>query len=136
MPTAEAHIETERPSRYLVQICQHINNISDKGRHLRHRPRARLAGDVQPRPEVAARPELRPHVQWSDTDGIVTFGGGRITLQASPGDLALRAEAANEEDLGRVQDLITGLLGRIGRRDHLTVNWQRSGTPTVQPGEA
>ncbi|MGW0840961.1 DUF2218 domain-containing protein [Streptomyces sp. NPDC002787] len=28
MPIAEARVETERPSRYLVQLCKHF---SDKG---------------------------------------------------------------------------------------------------------
>jgi hypothetical protein len=36
MFAAEAHVETERPSRYLVQLCKHFEN---KGRHLTHRPR-------------------------------------------------------------------------------------------------
>ena len=36
MLTAEAHIPTDRPSRYLAQLCKHFAN---KGRHLGHRPR-------------------------------------------------------------------------------------------------
>jgi hypothetical protein len=45
-------------------------------------------------------------------------------MQALPGTLRLRAEAADEESLRRIQDLITARLEKIGRRDQLTVRWQ------------
>ena len=57
-------------------------------------------------------------------------------MQGSPDTLTLRAEATNEENLQRIQDLITRNLERFGRRDHLTVNWQRPEAPTVQASEA
>jgi hypothetical protein len=38
------------------------------------------------------------------------------------------AEAASEDSLQQAQELVTGLLARIGRRDDLSVTWQRSGT--------
>jgi hypothetical protein len=50
-----------------------------------------------------------------------------ITLTASPTALILRAEAGSEEGLQRAQELVTELLTRIGRRDRLTVTWQRAG---------
>ncbi len=121
MLTAEAQVETERPSRYLVQLCQHLNH---KGRHLRHRPPPHLLGDAQPPPEVQA------HVEWSDTDGIVSLSWGQCTMQATPDTLTLRAEATDEESLQRIQDLVTGHLERFGRRDHLRVNWHRPHAPT------
>jgi hypothetical protein len=44
-------------------------------------------------------------------------------MRASPGLLAIRAEAADEESLHRIQDLLTARLERFGRREHLAVNW-------------
>jgi hypothetical protein len=33
MPTAEAHVQSEHPGRYLIQLCRHADNINHKGRH-------------------------------------------------------------------------------------------------------
>ncbi len=124
MLTAEATVETEHPSRYLVQLCQHASKM---GGNLGHRPRSHAGG--------AAPPEVR-HAEWSDTEGIVTLSCGRWTMRATPGTLTLRAEAVDQENLERIQDLVTGRLERFGRREHLTVHWQASETPAVRPGEA
>jgi hypothetical protein len=127
MPTAEARIETERPSRYLAQLCRHVSNIYSTDQH-RQNQRHRHAAD-----ERQARPQRPPHIEWSETHGTITLGDGKITMQVSPGALTLRAEAADEDTLRQIQDLITGLLNRFGRRDHLTVHWQRPVTHTIQP---
>lgn len=95
--------------------------------HLRHRPRGH-DGDSGP-------PEIQ-RAEWSETDGIGTVNFGQWTMHATPGELRLRAEADSEEDLRRIQDLVTARLEEIGRRDRLTVDWQASETPAVQPGEA
>ncbi len=126
MLTAEARVETERPSRYLVQLCRHFTH---QGQHLRHRRRTHLAGDAQ------ARPEAQVHVEWSETHGIVDFGWGPCTMQANPDTLTLRAEATDEEHLQRVQELVTGHLDRFSRRDHLSVNWQRPEAPQFSPAK-
>ena len=125
MLTAEAHIETERPSRYLAQLCRHVGNIYGKDRHLQNRRHRHAAG------ETWARSQLPPHIEWSETHGTITFGDGKITMHANPGALTLHAEAADQETLRRTQDLITGLLHRFGRRDHLTVTWQQPETHTA-----
>jgi hypothetical protein len=122
MLTAEARIQTSQPSRYLVQLCRHASSINHKILHPRA-GRAHAGPDVQ-------------HVEWSDTDGTLTFGWARCTLQAGPDTLTVRAEAASEENLQRIQDLITRNLERFGRRDHLKVTWQRPEAPAVQAGEA
>jgi hypothetical protein len=124
MLTAEARVRTEHPARYLIQLCRHASKM---GGHLHHRPRSH-DGDGGP-------PEIR-HAEWSETDGIVTLSFGQWTMHATPGELRLRAEADSEEDLRRIQDLVTARLEKIGRRDRLTVTWQASETPAVQPGEA
>ena len=115
MPTGEARIETERPSRYLVQLCRHASKL---GGHRRHGPRTHAGGD--PIPFVR-------QVEWSDTYGVVRLGDCTITMRAGPGVLAITAEAADEADLQRVQGLIAGRLEMFGRRDDLQVIWDRPG---------
>jgi len=120
MLIAEATVETDRPSRYLVQLCQHVNRM---GRHLRERPGSHPAG--QERPEIQ-------QVEWSDTHGIIRFDWGQCTLRANPDTLTLRAEAADEEKLRRLQDLLARRLEGFGRRDQLKVDWQRPDAPTIR----
>lgn len=121
MLTTEAHVETERASRYLVQLCRHFDHVIGPGRredvveqHARASNRAE------------AHPELRAHVQWSETHGLVRFDWGRCTMEAGPDALTLRAEATDEEGLQRVQGLVAEHLERFGERDHLKVSWQPS----------
>jgi hypothetical protein len=99
MVIAEARVETERSSRYLVQLCQHVS----KAGH--------------------AHPQMQAHVEWSDDRGVISFDWGRCTLRALPGVLTLRAEAPNEDALRQVEHRVADRLQRIGRRDHLTVTW-------------
>ena len=120
MPAAEAHIQTGQPSRYLIQLCRHATSINHK--MLRHAGRPRVRPDIQ-------------RVEWSDTHGTLDLGCGRCTMQADPGMLTVRVQAADEESLRRVQGLITRNLERFGRREHLKLNWQRPEAPTAQPGE-
>jgi hypothetical protein len=124
MLTAEAHVETERPSRYLVQLCRHAGQM---GGHRHRRPRIHGGGD--------APPEVR-HVEWSDSHGVVHLSLGQWTMRATENTLALRVDAADEEALRRMQELLAGRLETIGRRDQLTVTWQRPEVPTVPAGEA
>jgi hypothetical protein len=114
MPAAEAHIQTEQPTRYLAQLCKHAGQVH----RLRHRPPAHGAGDGQSPPRVQ-------HVECTETNGIVNFGWGQCTLRATPHTLTLRAEAASEEDLRRVQDIVASDIERFGKREHLQVTWQR-----------
>ncbi|MFD4560899.1 DUF2218 domain-containing protein [Streptomyces sp. NPDC058469] len=123
MPTSEAHIPTDRPSRYLVQLCKHFDN---KGRHLSHRPRTHTL------------PELRPdqiQVEWTDTDGTLRLPWGQCTLQALPGTLRVHVEADGQENLERLQELVGTHIGRFSRRDPLRVEWQPSGAAVDAPGE-
>jgi hypothetical protein len=125
MLTAEAHVQTEDPSRYLVQLCRHAQQVH----RMRHRPRDHDGDDAQLPPKVL-------HVEWSETRGILSFGWGQCTLQANADLLTLRAEAADEENLQRVQDIVGRDIERFGKRDHLTVTWKRSGAPTSTSGAA
>ena len=123
MLTAEAQVETERPGRYLVQLCRHVSQM---GQHLRQRPRTHVGGD--------APPEVQ-HVEWSDTYGIVRLSWGQWTMQTTPDTLTLRTEATDEENLRRIQDLVAARLEIFGRRGQLKVNWQRFEAPTAQRSE-
>jgi hypothetical protein len=111
MLIAEAHVETERSSRYLVQLCQHLNKV---GR---------------------AHPQMQAHVEWSDDRGVISFDWGRCTLRALPDLLTLRAEAPDEESLHRLEQRVADRLEQVGRRDHLTVTWtapQSAGEETAE----
>ncbi len=125
MPAAEADVETEHPSRYLVQLCLHAQQVH----RLRHQPRTHDGGDGQPPPEVQ-------HVEWSETRGMLRFSWGQCTMQAAPGTLTLRAEAPDEESLQRVQDIVARDIERFGKRNHLTVNWHRAEEPQSSPLDA
>jgi hypothetical protein len=124
MLTVEAQVETERPSRYLVQFCKHAAAMGGG-----HRGPGMHLGDA------LARREVQVHADWSDTHGVVTFTPwGQCTITASADMLTLRVEAADEENLRKIQDIITRDLGRFGRRDGLAVNWQPAHTPEVPAG--
>src|SRR5215204_6942077 len=123
MLTAQAQVETERPGRYLVQLCRHASQM---GQHLHQRPHTHDGGD--------APPEVQD-VEWSNTYGIVRLSWGQWTMQTTPDTLTLRAEATDEENLRRIQDLVATRLELFGRREHLKVNWQRLEAPTAQRGE-
>lgn len=100
MLIAEARVETERSTRYLDQLCRHVNKIAQ------------------------ANPQMQAHVEWSDDHAVITFEwGGRCLLHADPGVLTLRAEAPDEESLRLVEHRVADRLERFGRRDHLSVTW-------------
>ncbi|WP_329242501.1 DUF2218 domain-containing protein [Streptomyces sp. NBC_01478] len=124
MLTAEAHIATDRPGRYLAQLCKHFDN---KGRHLSHRPRTHTLPDLGPD---------QIQVEWTDSDGTLRLPWGQCTLQAVPGTLRVRVEADDRENLERLQELVSTHIGRFSRRDPLRVEWQPSGTSVDAPGEA
>jgi hypothetical protein len=115
MPTAEADIRTRHATRYLTRLCSHAGKMGTAGARLGHRPRSHARGGTPP--------EVR-HVEYSGTEGTVSLNWGRWTMQASPGLLTVRAEAADEDSLRRIQDLLAARLQRFGRREGLTVNWR------------
>jgi hypothetical protein len=113
MLTAEAHVQTTRASRYLIQFCKHADSMSRHGGHGMHLGEALTRRDVQVRAD------------WSDTRGVVTFSPwGQCTVTADEVSLTFRVEANGEENLQQIQDVITRDLDRFARRDGLTVTWQ------------
>jgi len=122
MLTAQAQVQTERSSRYLVQLCRHAAAMGDTRGHWKH------VGDSM------AGHEVQLHAEWSDTHGTLVFAPvGRCTLQASSDALLLCIEATDEDNLRRSQEVITRNLERFGRRDHLTVTWRQGGEPAARP---
>ena len=117
MLTAETDIQTEHAARYLARLCGHAGKMGTAGHRLSHRRPSHAPGD--------APPEVR-RVECSGTEGTVSLNCGQWTMRALPGLLAVRAEAADEQSLQRIQDLLTARLEKFGRREHLTVNWRRS----------
>jgi hypothetical protein len=115
MPAAEADIPTDHAASYLARLCGHAAKMGQAGHRLSHRPAARHR-DGGP-------PGIRG-VERSGTEATVSLDRGQWTMRALPGRLLLRAEAAGEDDLRRIQDLLTTRLERFGRREHLTVIWQ------------
>ncbi|PWI05930.1 hypothetical protein DIZ27_36175 [Streptomyces sp. NWU339] len=130
MLSAEARVSTDRPSRYLIQLCRHFSRT---GRHLGHRPRAHLGGDAQTLSAMRAV-AAQARVDWFETEGSVSLPWGTIALQAAPGVLMLRVEAAGEENLRRLQALVAGHVERFGRRDGLRVSWQRAAPVAASDG--
>jgi hypothetical protein len=131
MLTAEARVKTERPSRYLVQLCKHFDN---KGRHLGHRRRGHNGdGDAAALREMRAA-AARAEVEWSETEGTVVLPWGRCALRAHPGALAVRVEAVDGEDVRRLQELVGGHVERFGRRERLKVEWRGGQVSTALPG--
>jgi hypothetical protein len=120
MLTAQAQVQTPKPGRYLAQFCRHASQMDGGPGH--------GLGGHSGHSGQGTRPEMR-HVEWSDTDGSLILNWGQCTLRAAPGVLTVRAEAADEENLARIQDLVSARLQRFGRRDHLTVAWNRTQSP-------
>jgi hypothetical protein len=113
MPTAEARVDTDRPSRYLVQLCKHAAAMGRGGHRARLHPGAPTAGRG-----------VQVEAEWTDTRGWLTFAPwGECTLTADADALILRIDARDETGLGTIQDILTKDVHRVGRRDNLTVTW-------------
>jgi hypothetical protein len=113
MLTAEAVIQTEHPDRYLARLCKHASQMA--GTFTSAPPRWR-----------AGSPEVR-HAECSGSHGTVRLNWGQWTMQAAPGRLMLRAEAADEASLLRIKELLSTRLEKFGSRENLTVSWQPAG---------
>ena len=124
MLTAEADIQTEHAATYLARICGHAGKMGAAGHRLGHRRPSHAPGD--------GPPEVR-HTECSETEGIVSLNWGQWTMRAFPGLLAVRAEAADEQSLRRIQDLLTARLQKFGRREQLTVTWRRPEAAAAEP---
>jgi len=64
------------------------------------------------------------HIEWSDTIATISLSWGQWTMHATQDTLTLHVEAADEDNLRRIQELVAGRLETLGRRVHLHVVWQ------------
>lgn len=113
MPALSARIDTDRGSRYLTQFCKHAAAMGAGG----HGPRMHLSA-------ILERRQVQVSAEWTDTSGTVTFTPwGRCTLSAGESALDIRIDAADEQGLAQIRDVITRDLERFSRREPLTVAW-------------
>ena len=119
--TALAVIQTTDPARYITRLRRHTARM---GERTHFSPRR---GHRPPGPGSQHTPPRVTQAEWSDTHGTVTMNWGSWTVQAAPGTLTVRAEAADEESLQRIRDMLTTRLQSFGRREHLTLTWQPPG---------
>jgi hypothetical protein len=114
MVTSVARVVTDRPERYLEQICKHASAMGAGGHA------ARMHGG-----EHQASHDRDVQVASSENEGQLTFAAwGTCTLTAEASTLTLRVEAKDEDGLRRIQDILSNDLDRFGRRDGLVVAWQ------------
>jgi hypothetical protein len=115
MPTVQARIPTTRAARYLAQFCDHAAAMSAG-----NRPGAAGHGG-HGGPDVS--------VERAGTRAVVAFGTrGRCTFDAGPAALLATIEAADQEALARIRQIVTDDLTRFGRRAALTVTWTSGGS--------
>lgn len=110
MLTAQAHIRTTTPGRYLDRLCKHASGMQRMGLGMHQ-------GE-------AGRPRVQ-HIEQTRTGAALTFSIGRCALHAGTETLTVRAEAATEHHLRQIQELITRDPERLGHREQLTVTWQQ-----------
>jgi hypothetical protein len=101
MIRSEARVVTDRPGRYIAQLCKHFA----------HKVESTFTEDA----------------------GFANFGWGTCTLTATEGALLLRAQAPDEEGIGRVEYVVADHTERFGARDELKVVWVRDGGPAATP---
>jgi hypothetical protein len=120
--TAEAVVQTADPGRYITRLRRHTGRMGEHTGHFRprHGPRPTDQGSTHTPPRVT-------HAEWSDTHGTVTMNWGQWTVQAGIGTLTVRAEAADQETLERIERMLTTRLESFGRREQLTLSWQTPG---------
>lgn len=119
MHRAVARVETPRADRYLAQMCDHLGNM-----------RSGFLGRIHRRPDHGGHgsaPVVRS-VERGDDRGRIEFDWGSCVLSASPDGLTVQVQADDLDALRRGQQLIGQRIETIGRREHLTVDWEPPAT--------
>ena len=67
-------------------------------------------------------------MELSETQGRIDFPMGVCTLDAAalPGTLLMRATAADEDSLAKLEEVVGRHLERFAFREPLTVHWERA----------
>jgi hypothetical protein len=113
MPSAETRIRTGNAAAYLARLCGHLAKLAAPRRFPGHAPRSHAGGT----------PPAVLHVEHTADAGTITLGWGQLTMRATAGELIIRAEAASQEDLHRIQEMTAGRLLKFGRREDLDIRW-------------
>jgi hypothetical protein len=108
--TARARVATERPERFLAQLCDHAAAMSAGGPTHHAGPRA-------------------ADVQRSDAAVTITFPGlGECSLRCADDALDLRV-SGSAAGVAQITRIVAADLERFGRRSGLAVAWQRQDPP-------
>jgi hypothetical protein len=151
LPAVEARIATDRPGRYLAQLCDHMRQLGAAGHrvHTRsdhggpnHAGGEHGNGDHADGDHSIGAPAARENdppprarrVESTDTEGVIDFGNALCTLSAQDSLLTLRLAAGDPRTLSRLQDAMARTLERVGRRDGLSVVW--TARPPEGPSQA
>lgn len=111
MLAEETRVATQRASRYLVQLCEHLDQLT--GRSRSHAFARRHGGGA---PAIL-------NVEWSAERGVVRFERATFILASAPDALMLRVEAEDVESLERIKRALSKRIEAIGRRDGLAISW-------------
>ena len=140
MPTARAHVPTQRAHSYLEQLSDHLSHMSHSP--TRHGPRASLGHDARTGPSSRGQsghdrttgrdgghaehggPPAVHNIDRSDDHARIEFDWGRCDLTAGAAELVVDVHAADRTLLARGQELLQRRIETIGRRDELTIIWQ------------
>ncbi len=115
MLTANAVVPTDGANRHLTQLCRHAAKMRES-RHLQMG--SHDSGHMPPKMQ---------RVECTDTQAIFTVEGGRCVIEATHVALTLRVEAADQNSLRRIQELVAHRVETIGSREGLKVSWQTPG---------
>src|SRR5918999_4821663 len=96
---AEARVETEHASQYLVRLCRHVSKAAE------------------------AHQQMPAAADWADEHCVISLGSGRCTLRADGRVLTMRAEAPDVQSLDELQRRIGDRVELFGRREGLKVIW-------------
>lgn len=86
MPPIQATIATDRASRYLAQLCEHLNQIGHQQSGRKPRRHARMRS--------GHRPDVQ-RIDWNDTHGVIEFPFGACELAADGDGLTIRLAATD-----------------------------------------
>jgi hypothetical protein len=125
MPSAETRIRTPNAAGYLARLCGHLSKLSTS-RFPAHGPRMHAGG---------GQPPAVLHAEHTHDAGTITLSWGQLTLRAAADELTIRANADNQENLQRIQDMTANRLTKFARREHLDIQWSPIAGTADEPGQ-
>ena len=109
----EGHVVTDRPDRYIKQLCQHAAALGRRG------PREFKAHGSEQEPLR----EVSIGASWTGSTGVIDLAPwGRCELNAVADGFDVRIEADSAEHVARIADRIERNIARIGKGS-LPIKW-------------